>query len=112
MPAKSILEGNDIFIEFKGALTEQYVLQQLISDTPYTPYYYGTEKVTFEQDFLIQKEDAIIPIEVKAETNIRSQSLKAYYDKFHPEKAVRFSTLKYMDQEWMVNIPLYAVCNL
>ena len=112
LPATSILEGNDIFIEFKGALTEQYVLQQLISDTPYTPYYYGTEKATFEQDFLIQKETAIIPIEVKAETNIRSQSLKAYCDKFHPEKAVRFSTLKYMDQEWMVNIPLYAVCNL
>ena len=112
LPATSILEENDIFMEFKGALTEQYVLQQLISDTPYTPYYYGTEKATFEQDFLIQKEDAIIPIEVKAETNIRSQSLKAYYDKFHPEKAVRFSTLKYMDQEWMVNIPLYAVCNL
>jgi len=112
LPATSILEGNDIFIEFKGALTEQYVLQQLISDTPYTPYYYGTEKATFEQDFLIQKEAAIIPIEVKAETNIRSQSLKAYCDKFHPEKAVRFSTLKYMDQEWMVNIPLYAVCNL
>ena len=112
LPATSILEGNDIFIEFKGALTEQYVLQQLISDTSYTPYYYGTEKATFEQDFLIQKEAAIIPIEVKAETNIRSQSLKAYCDKFHPEKAVRFSTLKYMDQEWMVNIPLYAVCNL
>lgn len=112
LPATSILEGNDIFIEFKGALTEQYVLQQLISDTPYTPYYYGTEKATFEQDFLIQKEAAIIPIEVKAETNIRSQSLKAYCDKFHPEKAVRFSTLKYMDQEWMVNIPLYAACNL
>ena len=74
--------------------------------------YYGTEKATFEQDFLIQKETAIIPIEIKAETNIRSQSLKAYCDKFHPEKAVRFSTLKYMDQEWMVNIPLYAVCNL
>ena len=112
LPATSILEGNDIFIEFKGALTEQYVLQQLISDTPYTPYYYGTEKATFEQDFMIQKEDAIIPIEVKAETNIRSQSLKAYCDKFHPKKAVRFSALKYMDQEWMVNIPLYAVCNL
>ena len=109
LPATSILEGNDIFIEFKGALTEQYVLQQLISDTPYTPYYYGTEKATFEQDFLIQKEAAIIPIEVKAETNIRSQSLKAYCDKFHPEKAVCFSTLRYMDQEWMA---LYAVCNL
>lgn len=112
LPAETILEGNDIFIGFKGALTEQYVLQQLISDTDYTPYYYGTDKATFEQDFLIQKEWNIVPIEVKAETNIHSQSLKAYCDKFHPEEAVRFSTLKYKKQEWMVNIPLYAVCNL
>ena len=112
LPAETILEGNDIFIEFKGALTEQYVLQQLISDTPYTPYYYGTEKATFEQDFLVQKEKDVVPIEVKAETNIRSQSLKAYCDKFHPKEAVRFSTLKYKEQDWMVNIPLYAVCNV
>ena len=112
LAAESILEDNDIFVEFKGALTEQYVLQQLISDTNYTPYYFGTEKATFEQDFLIQKGKNIVPIEVKAETNIRSQSLKAYCDKYHPEEAVRFSTLKYMEQEWMVNIPLYAVCNL
>ncbi|RHS88855.1 ATP-binding protein [Clostridium sp. AM42-4] len=112
LPAETILEGNDIFIGFKGALTEQYVLQQLISDTDYTPYYYGTDKATFEQDFLIQKGRNIVPIEVKAETNIHSQSLKAYCDKFHPEEAVRFSTLKYKKQEWMVNIPLYAVCNL
>ena len=112
LEAESILEGNDIFIEFKGALSEQYVLQQLISDTEYTPYYYGTEKATFEQDFLIQKGKNIIPIEVKAETNIYSQSLRAYCDKYHPERAVRFSALKYMNQEWMENIPLYAVCNL
>lgn len=112
LTAESILEGNDIFVEFKGALTEQYVLQQLICDTEYTPYYFGTEKSTFEQDFLIQKGKDVIPIEVKAEQNIRSQSLKAYCDKYHPGKAVRFSTLKYMDQGWMVNIPLYAVCNL
>lgn len=112
LEAESILEGNDIFIEFKGALSEQYVLQQLISDTEYTPYYYGTEKATFEQDFLIQKGKNIIPIEVKAETNIHSQSLRAYCDKYHPERAVRFSVLKYMNQEWMENIPLYAVCNL
>lgn len=112
LEAESILEGNDIFIEFKGALSEQYVLQQLLSDTEYTPYYYGTEKATFEQDFLIQKGKNIIPIEVKAETNIHSQSLRAYCDKYHPERAVRFSALKYMNQEWMENIPLYAVCNL
>ena len=112
LPAESILEGNDIFVEFKGALTEQYVLQQLISDTPYTPYYYGNEKATFEQDFLIQKAKSIVPIEVKAEQNIRSHSLKTYCEKFQPEEAVRFSALKYKEQEWMVNIPLYAVCNL
>ena len=112
LAAESILEGNDIFVEFKGALTEQYVLQQLICDTEYTPYYFGTEKSTFEQDFLIQKGKDIIPIEVKAEGNIRSQSLKAYCDKYHPRKTVRFSTLNYVDQGWMVNIPLYAVCNL
>lgn len=112
LTAESILEGNDIFVEFKGALTEQYVLQQLISDTTYTAYYYGTESANFEQDFLVQKGNCIVPIEVKAEGNLRSQSLKAYCDKFHPEEAVRFSTKKYMDQGWMKNIPLYAVCNL
>lgn len=112
LEAESILDGNDIFVEFKGALTEQYVLQQLISDTRYTPYYFGTEKATFEQDFLVQRGKDIVPIEVKVGDNIRSQSLKAYCDKYHPNKAVRFSTLKYIDQGWMENIPLYAVCNL
>ncbi|WP_302630021.1 ATP-binding protein [uncultured Eubacterium sp.] len=112
LDAESILDGNDIFIEFKGALTEQYVLQQIISDTKYTPYYFGTDKGTYEQDFLIQKGKSIVPIEVKAETNIRSKSLKAFCDKYKPEMAVRFSTMNYIEQEWMKNIPLYAVCNL
>lgn len=112
LPAKTILEKDEIFVEFKGAFTEQYVLQQLICDTQYTPYYYGTDKSTFEQDFMIQMEDKIVPIEVKAEGNNRSQSLKVYCEKYRPKKAVRFSTLKYMDQGWMVNIPLYAVSTL
>ena len=71
------MEGN-----FSGFLNNV----ELCDRSPGTPYYYGTEKATFKQDFLIQKETAIIPIEVKAETNIRSQSLKAYCDKFHPER--------------------------
>lgn len=112
LPAKTILEKDEIFVEFKGAFTEQYVLQQLICDTQYTPYYYGTDKSTFEQDFMIQMEDRIVPIEVKAEGNVYSQSLKAYFEKYHPKKAVRFSTLKYVDQGWMVNIPLYAISTL
>lgn len=110
--AVSILEGNDIFVEFKGALTEQYVLQQLISDTSYTPYYFGTDKATFEQDFLIQIGKNAVPIEVKAEINTKSQSLKSYCEKYKPETAIRLSTKKYIDQGWMKNIPLYAVCNL
>lgn len=112
LPAEAILEGNDIFVEFKGALTEQYVLQELVAATAYTPYYFGTESARFEQDFMIQKKTEIVPIEVKAETNLRSQSLKAYCDKFHPQEAIRFSANKYIDQGWMKNIPLYAVCNL
>ena len=108
----SIIDGNKLFVEFKGAFAEQYVLQQIISDTKYSPYYYGTDSATFEQDFLIQKEMDAIPIEVKAETNIRSQSLKAFYDRFHPMNSVRLSLLNYKEQEWMVNIPLYAVCNI
>lgn len=110
--AKAILEENRLFVEFKGALTEQYVHQQLISDTEYEPYYYGTNQATFEQDFLIQDEMDVVPIEVKADKNVRSQSLKAFYDKFKPKKSIRFSLLPYMDQGWMVNVPLYAVGNI
>ena len=112
LDAKTILDENNLFVEFKGALTEQYVLQQLICDTNYTPYYFGTDKATFEQDFLIQKEIEIIPIEVKASTNVRSQSLKTFSEKYKPKLSVRFSLLPYCDQTWMINIPLFAVCNL
>lgn len=112
LDAKTIINGNDLFVEFKGALTEQYVLQQIICDTNYTPYYFGTDKATFEQDFIIQKENDIVPIEVKASTNVRSQSLKTFYEKYKPKLSVRFSLLPYCDQSWMINIPLFAVCNL
>jgi predicted AAA+ superfamily ATPase len=112
LDAKSIIDGNTLFVEFKGALAEQFVLQELVCSTKYTPYYYGNESATFEQDFLIQKEMDIVPIEVKAQTNVRSQSLKAFYDKYGPSLSVRFSLLPYSNQGWMVNIPLYAVCTL
>ena len=107
-----LIEKNEIFTEFKGALTEQYVFQQIVSETAYTPYYYGTESASFEQDFMIQKSREIIPIEVKASCNVRSQSLKAFRDKFHPQKSIRFSLLKHAVYDWMENIPLYAVCNI
>ena len=108
----SIIEGNEIFVEFKGALTEQFVLQQLISDTQYTPYYYSGDKSTYETDFLIQKEKGIVPIEVKAETNLRSKSLRVFCEKFSPAEAIRLSASDYIDQEWMKNIPLWATSSL
>ncbi len=112
LDAKTIIHGNSLFVEFKGALTEQYVLQQLICETDYTPYYYGSEKATFEQDFLIQKEMNVVPIEVKAESNVHSQSLKAFCERFNPRLAIRFSLLPHRNQGWMENIPLYGVCRI
>ena len=103
------VQTNTIFIEFKGALTEQYVLQQLIADTEYTPYYYAESKSEGEIDFLIQKGSNIVPIEVKAEENLRAKSLKVYYDKYRPNLAIRTSMSDYREQEWMVNIPLWMV---
>lgn len=109
---ESVMNGNDIFVEFKGALIEQYVLEQLVSDTKYTPYYYSGEKSTYETDFLIQKGKDVVPVEVKAETNLRSKSLRAYYDKFSPALAYRLSSSDYKDQGWMKNIPLWCVSDI
>lgn len=105
------LRAQLVFIEFKGALTEQYVLQQLVADTIYTPYYFSASAHS-EIDFMIQKGSGIVPVEVKAEDNLRARSLKAYCEKYQPEYAVRTSMSNYREQEWMVNLPLYAVKNI
>ena len=99
LDVKSILKGNGIFEEFKGALTEQYVLQQLIADTEYTPYYFTESKSEGEIDFMIQKAMDVIPIEVKAEENLRAKSLKVFCDKYHPNIAIRTSMSNYREQE-------------
>ena len=109
LDAESILEGNDIFVEFKGALTEQFVLQELVAETEYTPYYYATDTSTFEMDFMIQKGKAVVPVEVKAEVSQKARSLKAYCQKYEPEYAVRLSMKDHRQEEWLTNIPLYAV---
>lgn len=112
LDAASILEGNDIFVEFKGALTEQYVLQELASEAKYVPYYYTSESSKYEIDFMIQKGREVVPVEVKAESNLRAKSLKAYHEKFSPAYAVRVSMSDYRVDDWLTNLPLYAVCNL
>lgn len=109
LDARSILEGNRLFTEFKGGLTEQYVCQQLISDSSYKPYYFTSENDRYEMDSMIQIENEVTPIEVKAEVNLKSKSLRAYYDKYHPNKCIRISMDDYIDQDWLVNIPLFAM---
>lgn len=106
--AKTLLEGTRIFEEFKGALTEQFVAQELASEG-YELYYYSTENSSGEIDFIIQQSDYCIPIEVKAEENLRAKSLKAFCDKYHCNLAIRTSMSNYRKQDWMTNIPLYAV---
>ena len=112
LDARVIIDGNRIFTEFKGALTEQYVLQQLIADLGIEAYYYSTEKSSGEIDFLLQGKSSILPVEVKAEENLRAKSLKAFCEKYHPVCAVRTSMSDYREQEWMTNIPLYNICRI
>ena len=109
LDARTILDGSTIFLEFKGALTEQYVLQQLIADTQYTPYYFTETKSEGEIDFLIQKGMCVIPIEVKAEENLKAKSLRVYYEKYKPQTAIRTSMSNYREQDWLVNMPLWTV---
>lgn len=109
LDVKVILEGNKIFTEFKGALTEQYVLQQLISENGVMPYYYSAINSQGEIDFVVQGKTSVIPIEVKAEENLRAKSLKAFCDKYNPKFAVRTSMSDYRKQDWMTNIPLYNI---
>ena len=112
LDARTILEGNRIFTEFKGALTEQYVLQQLIADTEYVPYYFTETKSKGEIDFMIQKGMDIIPVEVKAEENLRAKSLKCFCEKYEPREAIRTSMSDYKQQDWLTNIPLWAIAAL
>ena len=109
--AASIVQGSGIFTEFKGALTEQYVCQQLISDCGVGPYCWSAESSTGEIDFLAQDQGAGYAMEVKAEENLRAKSLRAFKQANPQVKAVRFSLSPYRQQDWMRNVPLYAVAN-
>ena len=106
---RTLLDGNDLFVEFKGALTEQYVLQQLKTIDKLNVYYYTNERGSCEIDFLIDNGEAVVPVEVKAEVNLRAKSLRTYRDKYNPEVSVRTSMADYKEEEWLINLPLYAI---
>lgn len=109
LDAESVVQGNLVFTEFKGALTEQYVCQQLVSDCGMKPCYWSAENSRGEIDFLVQKRDRTFAIEAKAEENLQAKSLRAFKER-HPEvNALRFSLSGYREQDWMRNVPLYAL---
>jgi predicted AAA+ superfamily ATPase len=106
---RTLIEGNDLFTEFKGALAEQYVMQQLLAGKERYIGYWTNERSTSEVDFVIQEEGEVIPIEVKSGENLRAKSFRSFCEKYNPDKAIRTSLAPYKNEEWMVNIPLYAV---
>lgn len=108
LDVKSVIEGNRLFEEFKGALTEQYVLQQLLS-RDIKPFYWSAERSTAEVDFLFQIDSKIFPLEVKAEENLKSKSLKVLSEKYQIPKSLRTSMSGYRAESRIVNIPLFAI---
>lgn len=106
---RTLLDGDDLFVEFKGALTEQYVCQQLKTVEDLGIYYYTNDRGSCEIDFVVDNGEQIVPIEVKAETNLRAKSLKTYRERFEPELSVRTSMADYKKEDWLLNLPLYAI---
>lgn len=104
-----LLDGKKLFTEFKGALTEQYVCQQLKTINDLGIYYYANDRGSCEVDFVIDTGEQIIPVEVKAEVNLKAKSLRVYKDKYNPEISIRTSMADYKKEDWLVNLPLYAV---
>lgn len=109
LPPQALLEGNVLFSDYKGAITEQYVLQQLKSVKGLSIYYWSSDTSRGELDFLLQKDVSVIPVEVKAEENLQSKSLRFFIEKNAGLHGVRFSMSDYRKQEWMINYPLYSV---
>ena len=107
-----VLKGNAIFTEFKGALTEQYVCQQLVSDLGATPYYWSAENSSGEVDFVLQHGGNVIPLEVKAEENLQAKRLKHFVAGNELPFGVRTSMSDYRRQEKLINLPLYALSQL
>lgn len=105
----TLLGGNELFVEFKGALTEQYVCQQLKTLDDTDVFYYTNDRGSCEIDFVIDTGERVVPLEVKAEINLKAKSLKTYREKFSPEMSVRTSMADYKQEEGLINLPLYAI---
>lgn len=109
---QTILEGNKIFTEYKGSLTEQYVLEELKSNYNIPITYWSNDAGQAEADFVIQYKNEIIPIEVKAEENLQAKSIKVLVEKYKTKYNVRASMSDYKENNWITNIPLYFISNI
>lgn len=112
IPVQSLLNGNMLFSDFKGALTEQFVLQQMKTNQSLSIYYWSADNSRGEIDFLVQQEEKVIPIEVKAEENLQAKSLRMFVERNPGLKGCRFSMSPYREQDWLVNYPLYSVLTI
>lgn len=112
IPLQSLLNGNMLFSDFKGALTEQFVLQQMKTNQSLSIYYWSADNSRGEIDFLVQQEEKVIPIEVKAEENLQAKSLRVFVERNPGLKGYRFSMSPYREQDWLVNYPLYSVLTI
>ena len=111
LSAKTLLQGDAVFTEFKGALSEQFVFQQLKTNEDLSIHYFPFDNSKYEVDFVVQNaEDEIIPIEVKAGENLQAKSFKLFCEKFQPQTAIRTSLSNYRRENWMTNVPLYMLC--
>ena len=107
-PANKLLVADNGMEESKGAFTENYVMSQLVA-TQGSPVFYYSNDAKLEIDFLIQHADDIVPIEAKAEENLRAKSLSTFVSKHPQMHGLRFSMSDFREQDWMTNVPLYAV---
>lgn len=112
LDVKSLINGNEIFTQYKGALTEQFVLQQLLYNEDIVIRYWSADSGVAEVDFVIQLMGKVIPIEVKAEENLKAKSLKSYISKYQPPLALRCSMSNFRAEESLTNLPLYAIMNI
>lgn len=112
LDASTLLDKNNLFVQFKGALSEQYVLQQLKSANDFEVFYWSNERGSAEIDFIIESKGEVIPLEVKAEINLRAKSLSYYIEKYKPKKAFRISLASYKKGQVITDYPLWAVESL
>ena len=110
--ATTIIDGNEIFVEFKGSLTEQFVLTELKTNTDVPIFYWSADKGIAEVDYIIQLGKNNIPIEVKSNENLQAKSLKSFVQKYDTKVNVRTSMANYRKEDWLINIPLYMIGNI